>query len=210
MSTSRGVWPVVSLVIGVGILIAGNGASAQDTHQPYGLGRPAAEEEIRAWNIDIAPNGEGLPAGRGTVGEGARLFSAKCASCHGPTGSEGPKDRLVGGRGTLTSDNPVKTVGSFWPYATTLYDYIYRAMPYQAPQSLTPEEVYSIVAWLLFQNGIVAEDVVMDAKTLPVVRMPNREGFVSDPRPDVERQEGVHSRITGIPSRGLALWLEHR
>jgi cytochrome c len=94
--------------------------------------------------------------------------------------------RLVGGRGTLATSDPIKTVGSYWPYATTLYDYIYRAMPFTAPQSLTPEEVYSVVAWLLYQNGIVAEDAVMDTRTLPAVRMPNRNGFVPNPRLNVQ------------------------
>jgi cytochrome c len=93
--------------------------------------------------------------------------------------------QLVGGQGTLKSANPVKTIGSYWPYATTLYDYIYRAMPFTAPQSLTPDEVYAVAAWLLFQNGIIAEDARMDANTLPAVRMPNRDGFVPDPRPDL-------------------------
>ncbi len=96
-------------------------------------------------------------------------------------------DRLVGGQGTLKKDYPIKTVGSYWPYATTLYDYIRRAMPFTAPQSLTPDEVYSVVAWLLYQNGIIPEDAVMDARTLPAVRMPNRDGFVPDPRPDVKK-----------------------
>jgi len=96
-------------------------------------------------------------------------------------------DRLVGGQGTLKTANPVKTVGSFWPYATTLYDYIYRTMPFTAPQSLTPDEVYAVVAWLLYQNVIIPEDAVMDARTLPAVRMPNRDGFVPDPRPDVTK-----------------------
>lgn len=95
--------------------------------------------------------------------------------------------RLVGGQGTLATGTPVKTVGSYWPYATTLYDYIHRAMPFTAPQSLTPEEVYSLVAWLLYRNGIVKEDAVMDARTLPAVRMPNRNGFVPDQRPDIPK-----------------------
>lgn len=118
---------------------------------PYGLGRPATEKEIQQWNIDVAPSGEGLPPGRGT----------------------------------LRTANPMKTIGRYWPYATTLYDYVYRAMPFSAPQSLTPDEVYSLVAWLLYRNGIVDESTVMDARSLPAVRMPNRAGFTSDPRPDV-------------------------
>ena len=113
------------------------------------------------------------------------MFAAKCASCHGPTGTEGPKDRLVGGQGTLATPKPIRTIGSYWPYATTLYDYIHRAMPFNAPQSLTADETYSVVAWLLFQNQIIEEDAVIDAQSLPKVRMPNRDGFIPDRRPDV-------------------------
>ncbi|WP_447980700.1 c-type cytochrome [Candidatus Nitrospira bockiana] len=158
---------------------------AIDEHDTYGLGRPATEDEIRAWNIDVSPTGEGLPPGRGTVKQGAQIYARKCASCHGATGTEGPKDRLVGGRNTLTTTKPIKTIGSYWPYATTLYDYIYRAMPFDAPQSLSPDEAYSVIAWLLFQNQIVAEDAVIDTQTLPKIEMPNRHGFIPDPRPDV-------------------------
>ncbi len=101
--------------------------------------------------------------------------------CHGPSGLEGPKDRLVGGQGTLNTPKPIKTVGSYWPYAPTLYDYLHRAMPFYAPQSLTSDEIYSVIAWLLFKNGIVPEDAVIDARTLSLVQMPNRNGFVPDP-----------------------------
>jgi cytochrome c len=163
----------------------GSFAGTVDENDRYGLGRPATEEEIRAWNIDVAPTGEGLPLGRGTVKQGAEVYAAKCASCHGPTGMEGPKDRLVGGQGTLATGKPIKTIGSYWPYATTLYDYIKRAMPLNAPQSLTADETYAVVAWLLFQNKIIVEDAVMDAQSLPRVPMPNRDGFIRDPRPDV-------------------------
>ena len=173
--------------VAVLLLVCGGGslAGSADEHDQYGLGRPATQEEIRAWDIDVAPTGEGLPPGRGTVKQGAEVYAAKCASCHGPTGTEGPKDRLVGGQGTLATGKPIKTIGSYWPYATTLYDYIKRAMPFNAPQSLTPDETYAVVAWLLFQNRIIAEDAVMDARSLPTVRMPNRDGFIRDPRPDV-------------------------
>jgi cytochrome c len=160
--------------------------STGDTPGPFsGIGRPATEEEMRAWNIDVSPTGEGLPPGRGTAKQGAQIFAAKCAACHGLTGTEGPKDRLVGGHNSLRTPKPVRTIGSYWPYATTLYDYIHRAMPFNAPQSLSPDETYSVIAWLLFQNHIIAEDAVIDAQTLPKVQMPNRNGFVPDPRPDV-------------------------
>ncbi|HSE57349.1 MAG TPA: cytochrome c [Nitrospiraceae bacterium] len=164
------------------------GSSAEAPAGAYGLGRPASEAEIRAWDIDVAPSGEGLPPGQGTVKRGAQVYVLRCAACHGPTGREGPQDRLAGGRDTLTSAHPVKTVGSYWPYATTLYDYIRRAMPFDAPQSLSPDEVYSVVAWLLHQNGIIDDEAVMDARTLPQIRMPNRDGFIPDPRPDVPRR----------------------
>jgi cytochrome c len=174
-------------VLSVGILWRSEAADQHDRMHGYGLGRPAADEEIRQWNIDVAPTGEGLPLGRGTAKQGAAIFATKCASCHGPTGQEGPMDRLVGGAGTLGSQKPVKTIGSYWPYATTLFDYVYRAMPFSAPQSLSPDEVYSVVAWLLYQNGIIAEDSDLDAHSLPSIRMPNHNGFVPDPRPDVPR-----------------------
>lgn len=161
------------------------GADAVENVSPYGLGRPATEKEIQRWNIDVTPSGEGLPPGRGTAKQGAQIYARTCAQCHGASGVEGPSPPLVGGRNTLRTANPIKTIGSYWPYATTLYDYVYRAMPFSSPQSLTPDEVYSLIAWLLYRNGIVDESTVMDARSLPAVRMPNRDGFISDPRPDV-------------------------
>lgn len=153
----------------------------------FHFGRSPTAEEIRAWDIDVAPDGTGLPAGRGTVKEGAKVYAERCAGCHGATGVEGPMPKLVGGHGTLATDHPLKTVGSYWPYATTLYDYIYRAMPFVAPQSLTPDQVYAVVAWILFRNGLIEEQAVLTRKTLPAVRMRHRDGFVADPRPDVSR-----------------------
>jgi cytochrome c len=172
------------LMIVVGALVLALGSVSAEENQGYGLGRPAIDEEIRAWNIDVSPIGEGLPSGQGTVKQGAQVYANKCAACHGPSGVEGPKDKLVGGQNTLTTPKPVRTIGSYWPYATTLYDYIHRAMPFNAPQSLTADETYSVIAWLLFQNQIIAEDAVIDAQTLPKVQMPNRNGFIPDPRPD--------------------------
>lgn len=154
---------------------------------PFHLGRVATPDEIQAWDIDVAPDGEGLPAGRGTVKEGAEVYAEHCASCHGATGVEGPGPALVGGQGTLASEHPVKTAGSYWPYATTLFDYIYRAMPFVAPQSLTSDQVYAVTTWILFENGLVDKDAVLDRETLPKVRMLHRNGFVPDPRPDVNR-----------------------
>lgn len=176
---------VLITILGTGILWAGGAADRHERTHAYGLGQPATDQEVQAWNMDVAPTGEGLPAGQGTAKQGAVVFAARCAACHGPTGQEGPMDRLVGGAGTLVSQQPIKTIGSYWPYATTLYDYVHRAMPFPAPQSLSPDEVYSVVAWLLNQNGIIAEDTVLDARSLPDISMPNRRGFLPDPRPDV-------------------------
>lgn len=153
--------------------------------QVFGIGRAATEREIAGWNIDVRPDGQGLPAGSGNAARGKPLFELHCAACHGLKGEGKPADRLVGGKGTLNTDKPVMTVGSYWPYATTVYDYINRSMPFLAPQSLKPDEVYSITAYLLHLNGIVGEAEVMDAASLPRVQMPNRRGFTSDPRPDL-------------------------
>lgn len=176
---------ILSLILALfGGCVMSNRPPAEQSAR-FGFGQPATPDEIRAWNIDVAPSGEGLPPGRGTVSQGATVYAAKCVKCHGASGSEGPMDRLVGGRETLAGSSPIKTIGSYWPYATTLYDYIHRAMPFDAPQVLTPDEVYAVTAWLLHQNGIIDQDTVIDAVTLPAIRMPNRHGFIPDPRPDV-------------------------
>jgi len=142
------------------------------------LGRVATPDEVAAWDISIEPSGAGLPAGSGTARTGAAIFAAKCAGCHGETGGGKPNDPLVGGAGSITTDKPVKTVGSYWPYATTLFDYIRRAMPLPNSKSLANDEVYALAAYILAQNKIIGEDDVMDARSLPQVKMPNREGFV--------------------------------
>ena len=147
--------------------------------EPYGFGRPPTPQEIAGWDIDISPDGAGLPPGRGDVRQGEAIFAAKCASCHGPHGEGKPMDRLVGGLGTLRDKKPEKTVGSYWPYATTLFDYVRRAMPLNAPQSLTADEVYAVSAYVLSLNGIVPQDTTLDAANLANVKMPNRDGFVS-------------------------------
>ena len=140
------------------------------------LGRVATPDEIAAWDISIEPSGAGLPAGSGTARAGTAIFAAKCAGCHGETGGGKPNDQLVGG--SLTATPPVKTVGSYWPYATTLFDYIRRAMPLPDSKSLKDDELYALAAYILAQNKIIGEDDAMDARTLPQVKMPNREGFV--------------------------------
>ncbi|WP_158814809.1 c-type cytochrome [Methylocapsa sp. S129] len=147
--------------------------------EDYGIGRPATSEEIAGWNIDVAPDGAGLPPGQGSVAQGAQIFADKCAACHGDHGQGKPMDALAGGAGTIATPKPVKTVGSYWPYATTLYDFIHRAMPFNAPQSLSPDEVYAVSAYVLFLNHLVPADAILDAKTLPKVAMPNRDAFVS-------------------------------
>ena len=152
----------------------------------FGFGSPATPEQIAGWDIDAKPDGTGLPPGSGTVEQGEEIYARLGAKCHGAKGEGGEGvPPLVGGIGSLNTDAPVKTVGSYWPYAPVLYDYIYRAMPADNPQSLTPDEVYALCAYLLYLNGIVPEDAVMDAQTLPQVVMPNHAGFTSpDPRPD--------------------------
>ena len=147
------------------------------------IGKPIGESALSAWNIDVAPDGRGLPNGSGDVATGGRIFAAKCAACHGAIGEGLIGDQLIGGAGTLATANPKRTVGSYWPYATTLFDYIRRAMPYNAPQSLSADEVYALSAWILNRNGIVPDDARLDAHSLAAIRMPNRDGFVPDPRP---------------------------
>jgi S-disulfanyl-L-cysteine oxidoreductase SoxD len=166
-----------------GVLLFAASLSCHAAGADYGIGTPIAPKAIDAWNIDVDAAGHGLPAGSGDVAHGKQIFGAKCASCHGANGEGGIGDALVGGTGTLAAAKPKKTIGSYWPYSTTLFDYIRRAMPYNAPQSLSPDEVYALSAYLLYLNHVVPEDTTLDAQSLPKVKMPNREGFVSDPRP---------------------------
>ena len=160
--------------------------TAQAQQQRYGLGRIATPAEIKGWDIDVARDGANLPPGSGSVERGRVVFSEQCASCHGAEGQGGVGDRLVGGQGTLATPRPVRTVGSYWPYAPTLFDYVRRAMPQNAPQSLSNEDVYAVSAYILSLNGLVPADAVLDAKTLAAIKMPNRDDFVPDPRPDVK------------------------
>jgi len=144
------------------------------------LGRPASADEIAAWDISIAPDGRGLPAGSGTPQQGEAVYNQHCASCHGAKGAGKPNDQLVGGQGSLVGPQPpVKTIGSYWPYATTIFDYVRRAMPLAAPQSLSNDEVYAVTAYLLHLNGIIGERDTVDVKSLPQVKMPNRDNFKS-------------------------------
>ena len=137
-------------------------------------------QQLAGFDISIPPSGAGLPAGSGTARDGLKVYEQKCLACHGAKGAGKPADALAGGVGSLASKAPVRTVGSFWPYATTLFDYVRRAMPITNPLSLNDDEVYAVSAYVLFINGIIGEDVAMNAQTLPQVRMPNRDGFISD------------------------------
>jgi len=150
------------------------------TAQAHDFGRPADAAEIKLWDIAVRPDGRGLPEGSGTVAHGKEVYQTWCQGCHGADGQGGIRDRLVGGQGTLTSDKPVKTVGSYWPYATTLFDYIRRAMPYPLPGSLSADDTYAVAAYILNLNGIVPEQAVLDKTSLPQIHMPNRAGFVPD------------------------------
>ncbi|HEV3063012.1 MAG TPA: cytochrome c [Vicinamibacterales bacterium] len=168
-------------------------AEPLDQSPTFGVGRAPTPKELEAIDIDVTPDGRGLPPGSGTATRGKEVYASRCLNCHGPTGVEGPQDVLVGGQGTLVAASavarPVKTVGSYWPYATTLWDYVRRAMPFDHPGTMVTDDVYAATAYLLFLNHIVGENDVLTDKTLPQVKMPNRDGFVPDPRPDVHKKK---------------------
>jgi cytochrome c len=142
-----------------------------------GLGTPATAEQVAGWDISIGPDGAGLPPGSGTAAAGKAVYEAKCLACHGVDGAGRPNDVLVGGQGTMREAAPIRTIGSYWPYATTVFDYIRRAMPFVTPHSLTADETYAVTAYLLALNGVIAEGDVMDATSLPKVVMPNKANF---------------------------------
>jgi S-disulfanyl-L-cysteine oxidoreductase SoxD len=182
------------------------GSEALGQMPTYGVGRAPTAEEVKAWDLTIPPDGQGLPPGRGTAVLGKPVYAERCAACHGDNGDDPKYRALVGGRGPLTSaelsenldwllgGKPVLTIGRFWPYATTLWSYINRAQPFDEPGSLAPDQVYAVTAYLLFLNGIIGEADVLDARTLPAVKMPNRHGFVPDSRPDVGRTAAPKKR----------------
>ena len=147
---------------------------------PPGLGTAVSAEEVARWDISIPPSGTGLPKGSGTARQGQLVYEQKCLACHGAKGAGKPADALVGGMGSLASKTPLRTVGSYWPYATTLFDYVRRAMPITNPLSLSDDETYAVSAYVLYLNGIVGEDEPMNALSLSQVKMPNRDGFISD------------------------------
>jgi mono/diheme cytochrome c family protein len=171
--------------------VALTAAASAQSQSPYGIGRPATSAEIAGWNIDIDRYGNNLPPGSGSVSHGHEVFDQQCAACHGANGEGGVGDRLVGGQGTLATAKPIRTVGSFWPYASTLFDYIRRAMPQNAPQSLSNDDVYAVSAYILNLNGLLPADATLDAKALSAIKMPNRDKFVGDPRPDVKNPECI-------------------
>jgi S-disulfanyl-L-cysteine oxidoreductase SoxD len=173
------------VALGLAVVLAAAGPAYAD-QSPYHLGRSPTQAEIDAWNIDVRADGQGLPAGHGSVAQGRAVFAETCAACHGDKGQGGLADPLAGGFGTLTQPNPVRTVGSYWPYATTLFDFIRRAMPFNAPESLSNDQIYAVSAYVLSLSGVISGDTVLNAATLPKVVMPNQNGFISpDPRPDV-------------------------
>lgn len=178
------------LVLAVSLSAFASVGAAAQSPAPRRFGTSASPAEISGWNIDVTPNGAGLPLGSGTADAGAPIFAAQCAVCHGAEGQgiavagRAGYPRLVGGIGSLARDHPVKTVGSYWPYATIIFDYIRRAMPLTHPQSLAADQVYALTAFILWKNGIIAQDQAMDAQSLLAVKMPNRDGFFTRPAPE--------------------------
>jgi len=151
----------------------------------YGLGTAPTAAQIEGWAIAVRPDGQGLPGGSGSVKDGDELYGAVCAACHGTFGEGAGRYPRIAGEGKLTGERPEQTVGTYWPYATTLFDYINRAMPFPSPHVLPADQVYALTAYVLNLNGIVEDDFVADRQTLPMVKMPNRDGFIwTDPRPD--------------------------
>ena len=154
--------------------------SVANADEGPGLGEEVSAEQLAAVDFTIMPDGDGLPAGSGNAIAGLLIYNSNCLACHGENGSGGVNDELAGGHGSLTGARPQKTVGSYWPYATTVFDYVRRAMPFQAPGSLSNDEIYAVTAYLLFVNEIIGEDMELDARSLPAVKMPNRDNFVWD------------------------------
>jgi cytochrome c len=183
--------PTLSAWAGVVIaaLLAATTANAQSPK--YSVGRTPTQQEIQAWDISIAPDGTGLPPGEGTAEEGARVYETRCQECHGPEAKGADEAALVGGHDTLATEKPLKTATGYWPYATILFDYTRRAMPFKDPGTLSDNQVYAVVAYLLALDGIIEKEAVMNAETLPKVEMPNRNGFIRDPRPGLEKLAGT-------------------
>ncbi|MFI4953484.1 MAG: c-type cytochrome [Burkholderiales bacterium] len=177
----------VLVAIAATLLWAASAAVSAQQQQVYGFGSTPAAGELEKFTSPL-PDGRGLPQGSGTVEQGKAVYQEQCVACHGQNLQGGIGDRLIGGRGTLVNSDPakapVKTIESYWPYATTIFDYVKRAMPFAAPDSLTNDQVYAVTAYILSEAKIIPPDAVMNAKTLPAVKMPNRDGFIPDPRPE--------------------------
>lgn len=178
-------------------LACGASACAAETHLPgyFGYGRAPTPAEIAGWAISVRPDGQGLPPGQGKVDDGANIYADQCAACHGTFGEgEGRYPKLAGG--SLKGERPEPTVGSYWPFATTLWDYINSAMPFPSPHVLTADQVYAITAYILNLNNLVGNDFVANRETLPKVKMPNHDHFIwKDPRPDTNNTECMKSCI---------------
>ena len=182
------------MLVAAGLTIAADRAWADGYPSKFSFGETAAEQDIAKIAIAIPADGKGLPPGKGDYAKGKQVYEMTCAACHGadlngvaglPDMPSGAALRLIGGRGTLTSQKPIVTVESYWPYATTLFDYIRRAMPYLAPGSLSADDIYAVSAYILAEGKIIDKSTVLDAESLPKVAMPNRDGFIPDPRPEL-------------------------
>jgi cytochrome c len=184
-------WILGPATLGLGLLVVA-GAASVAAAGTYNFGKVPSAAEIAALDIDAMPDGRGLPAGSGTPAQGREIYQARCAACHGANlegvGAAGGAP-LIGGRGSLDSDKPKKTIESYWPYATTIFDYVKRAMPFDAPGSLSDKDVYAVTAYILSRAKIIKENATIDRRSLPKVSMPNRDGFIPDPRPDVRNYQ---------------------
>ena len=195
MFTRKEILWASALLLTLSASIAASNAAGMPNRANFGT--RATPKQIAGWNIDVEPNGAGLPSGSGTPTQGAKIFAVNCAACHGaegqgkPVPGHGMFPRLVGGIGTLASNAPIKTVGSFWPYSTGVFDYIRRAMPFNRPQSLTSDQVYALTAFLLWKNGIISQNATMNASSLPRVKMPNAHGFFTRPAPETSNMGNV-------------------
>tara|TARA_Y100000022_G_scaffold186195_1_gene182633 strand:+ start:38 stop:682 length:645 start_codon:yes stop_codon:yes gene_type:complete len=179
---------LVKATLAGGLMLALTSAPALPAERPFNLGKIATAEEVAGWDIDVRPDGLGAPVGTGNAIDGEEVYADLCAACHGDFGEGIDRwPELVGGEGSLNTHDPLKTTGSYWPYASTLYDYIYRAMPFGEAQSLSHDEAYQIVAFLLYMNDIVEDDFDLSHANIGTIKMPNRDGFfMPDPRPDAQ------------------------
>jgi len=188
------------VVAGFAMVLSGTATAAE---RPFGLGTLATAEQIAGWDIDVRPDGKGAPIGSGTASDGEEIYAERCAACHGDFG-EGV-DRwpiLAGGLGSLATDDPVKTVGSYWPYASTVYDYVYRAMPFGEAQSLTHDETYQVVAYILNMSDVIDDEFILSNETIGSVKMPNQNGFMlPDPRPDGQLASAPCMQNCDVPTK---------